>query len=201
MADTKQTKTIGEHFVAAEMARRGWAPAFTRDGLERTDILAVQTGGDRRMVEVQVKTARGPSFTTVNWPLGTKAQQPSRHPREYFVLVAVLNGTDVAPRYFIVPRDHLAAAAWINHFRWLTAPGIPEGRRNTGVENSRVHVAPFARYEDRWDLLDQDSPPVLLPSSFRESALADGIRLPPGHAWHQALPKWSIEPTKDTGCE
>ena len=40
MADTKQTKSIGEHWAASELARRGWAPAFTRDGLARTDILA-----------------------------------------------------------------------------------------------------------------------------------------------------------------
>lgn len=45
MADTKQTKTVGEHHVAAELARRGWAPALTRDGVERTDILAVDTLG------------------------------------------------------------------------------------------------------------------------------------------------------------
>src|SRR3954451_24010296 len=32
VVDTKQTKTIGEHHVAAELARRGWAPALTRDG-------------------------------------------------------------------------------------------------------------------------------------------------------------------------
>jgi hypothetical protein len=40
VADTKQTKTIGEHHVASELARRGWAPAMTRDGIERTDIVA-----------------------------------------------------------------------------------------------------------------------------------------------------------------
>ncbi|WP_394163475.1 PDDEXK family nuclease [Galactobacter valiniphilus] len=55
MADNKQIKTIGEHWVASELARRGWSPALTRDGLERTDILAVNDSGD--VIEVQVKTA------------------------------------------------------------------------------------------------------------------------------------------------
>jgi hypothetical protein len=45
VVDTKQTMTIREHPVAAELARRGWAPALTRDGLDRTDILAVMTEG------------------------------------------------------------------------------------------------------------------------------------------------------------
>jgi hypothetical protein len=39
--DTKMIKTVGEHWVCATLARYGWAPALTRDGLERTDILAV----------------------------------------------------------------------------------------------------------------------------------------------------------------
>ena len=75
MRDTKQSKTIGEHHVAAEMARRGWAPALTRDGLERTDILAVLTTGEQRLlVEVQVKTARGARMESISWPLGRVSQ-------------------------------------------------------------------------------------------------------------------------------
>lgn len=36
----------------AELARHGWAPAMSRDGLERTDILAVLADPEnRRMVE------------------------------------------------------------------------------------------------------------------------------------------------------
>ena len=68
--DLKLVKSIGEHHVAAELARRGWAPALTRDGLERTDLLAVHTeGADRRLVEIQVKTARGTHWDSISWPL------------------------------------------------------------------------------------------------------------------------------------
>ncbi|WP_308796342.1 hypothetical protein [Agromyces silvae] len=75
MVDTKQTKTIGEHHVAAELARRGWAPALTRDGLERTDILAVLAEGhQRRLVEIQVKAARGSKVDGISWPLGSKSR-------------------------------------------------------------------------------------------------------------------------------
>ena len=52
------TKTVGEHWVCATLARYDWAPALTRDGLERTDILAVNTQlAYRPTVEIQVKTA------------------------------------------------------------------------------------------------------------------------------------------------
>jgi hypothetical protein len=53
------TKSAGEHWVCSVLSRHGWAAALTRDGLERTDILAVQTGGPgRQTIEVQVKSIR-----------------------------------------------------------------------------------------------------------------------------------------------
>ncbi|MFJ3394916.1 hypothetical protein [Leifsonia aquatica] len=192
MVDTKQTKTIGEHYAAAELARRGWAPALTRDGLERTDILAVKADAGRRLVEVQVKTAMNTSWKYVNWPLGEKAQQPSASETEYFVMVGVLRHTGIAPRYFVVPRAHVAAAAWISHQHWLTEPGIPSGQRNVAASGARVHIKTFELYEDRWDLLEVDESecPVLLPADYRELALEERVGLPAGHAWHAALPSW-----------
>lgn len=193
VVDTKQTKTIGEHHVAAELARRGWAPALTRDGLERTDILAVLTeGGPRRMVEIQVKTARGHAMNSISWPLGTKAQGPSMHQREYFVLVAVPHDLSATPRCFVLPRSHVAAAAWIEHMDWLTEPGAPEGKRNASVDRSRVSIPTFAAYEDRWNLLlvDEQEAPVLLPPRLRGLALSDRVGLPPGHSWHTTIPDW-----------
>ena len=193
MADTKQTKTIGEHHVAAEVARRGWGPALTRDGLERTDILAVLTEGqNRRLIELQVKTARGAVWNSISWPLGSKSQGPSLHEREYFVMVAVPHDVTQPPRNFILPRSHVAAAAWIEHMDWLTDPGVEPGKRNAPVERSRVLLSTFARYEDRWDLLlvDELDAPVLLPERFRALAQNDRVGLPEGHAWHNRLPEW-----------
>lgn len=193
MVDTKQTKTIGEHHVAAELARRGWAPALTRDGLERTDILAVHADGlDRRMVEVQVKTTRSQSWTSTNWPLGSKSQARSAHEREYFVMVAAPKDLSLPPRCFIIPRAHVAAAAWIAHMDWLTEEGIPAGKRNAPVERSRVYLWVFEGYENRWDLLfiDESDAPVFLPSHYRELAASTRVGLPDGHAWKDMLPDW-----------
>lgn len=191
--DTKQTKTIGEHHVAAELARRGWAPALTRDGLERTDILAALTDPqNRRLVEIQVKTARGAVWKSISWPLGPKSQAPSQHESEYFVMVAVPHDLTVPPRNFVVPRSHVAAAAWIEHMNWLTEPGIEPGKRNAPVERSRVSLTTFARYEDRWDLLliDESKAPVLLPERYRDLAKEKRVGLPPDHAWRRKLPTW-----------
>ena len=168
-------------------------PALTRDGLERTDILAVfAQPNKRRMIEVQVKTAQGSQSRFVNWPLGAKAQEPSQHEREYFVMVAVPPELDLTPRCFIVPRSHVAAAAWIEHMNWLTAPEAELGKRNAPVERARVNLQTFERYEDRWDLLfiDEHDAPVLLPKEYRELAQEERIGLPPQHSWRKSLPAW-----------
>jgi hypothetical protein len=194
VTDTKMTKTIGEHHVASELARRGWAPALTRDGLERTDILAVMAEGQkRRLVEIQVKGARGSNVDTVSWPLGLKSQQPSMHGHEYFVLVAIPSVSDLPPRDFVVPRIHVAAAAWISHMDWLTERGVPGGKRNAPVDRARVQLEVFRAYENRWDLLldDQRDAPVLLPSRYRDLALSARVGLPPGHEWSGNLPQWA----------
>lgn len=193
MVDTKQTKTIGEHHVAAELARRGWAPALTRDGLERTDILAVLADPqNRRLIEIQVKTARGAVWNAISWPLGPKSQGPSQHEHEYFVMVAVPHDLTLAPRNFVVPRSHVAAAAWIEHMNWLTEPGIEPGKRNAPVERARVALPTFAGYEDRWDLLlvDESNAPVLLPERYRDLAQEERVGLPSDHAWRATLPEW-----------
>jgi len=191
MADTKQTKSIGEHHVCAILARFDWAPALTRDGLERTDILAVHTQGDRPMVEIQVKSIRG-TGDRVSWPLGPKSQSPARHDREWFVLVAIPPEPKTPIRNFVVPRDHVAAAAWIEHMNWLTEPGIPAGKRNVGADRARSALSTFKGYEDRWDLLlgSTADAPVMLPTAFHAWAQETRVGLPPEHPWHALLPSW-----------
>ena len=192
MIDTKMTGTAGEHWVCSVLARLGWAPALTRDGLARTDILAVDTlSKERRMIEVQVKTATGDGPHT-SWPLGTKSQQHAQSGQEWFVLVALPETEHQAPRSFIVPRDHVAAAAWIRHRHWLTEPGIPKGQRTAPIDRARVGIESWTRYENRWDLLraDTDKAPVLLPPRMRELALEERVGLPPGHPWTERLPNW-----------
>lgn len=192
MAENKMTGSAGEHWVCAVLSRYGWAAALVRDVLERADILAVQTEGEaRRTIEVQVKTA-GPGERP-NWLLGSKAQQAALSRHEWFVLVALRDDPVLAPRTFIVPRDHLAAAAWIHRRDWLTDPGAPPGRRSTSAAQSRISADAFQRYEDQWDLLHAPTSqaPVLLPERFRELALDPRIGLPQDHPWQTGLPEWA----------
>lgn len=191
VADTKMIKSAGEHWVCSVLARLGWGAALTRDGLERTDILAVQAGRERRMVEIQVKTATysGPRTT---WLVNEKAQQRSLSAREWFIFVLVPREPWGLPRSFVVPRDHVSAATWIFHQNWLTEPNVPPGTRNMPLDRARMGVDVWEGYEERWDLLDLSATdaPVLLPTRARQLALEPRVGVPTDHPWSEYLPEW-----------
>ena len=178
MPDTKMTKSAGEHWVCSVLARLDWGPALTRDGLERTDILAVRSTETRRMVEIQVKAASAQHRSeSTNWPINAKAQQFALSEREWFVFVMLPISGWQAPRSFVVPRDHVSAAAWIIHKDWRTDPSVAAGKRNAEVDAARVKLATWLGYEDRWDLLDNSGvrcPSAAATATARPCARATG---------------------------
>jgi hypothetical protein len=190
MADTKLVKTQGEDWACSVLAGLGWAVALTRDGLERTDIVGAEALSGR-MIQVQVKAASHSLRPT--WALGHNSQIPARGGvDEWFVLVVLAAEPWRAPRGFVVPRDHVAAAAWIGHMDWLTDPSAPAGSHNASVDQARIQDWVFANYEDRWDSLAASATtcPGLLPSRFRQFAQDPRVGLSPEQPWRKSIPKW-----------
>jgi len=143
------------------------------------------------MVEIQVKASSGSGHQT-RWRINDKAQQHSISDREWFALVLLGDTPSLSPRTFIIPRDHLAAAAWIQHMAWLTDPGVPTGKRNAPVSAAQVNAWVVKGYENRWDLMEAPTTlaSVLLPPEFRSMAQQERIGLPPDHPWTSSLPEW-----------
>ncbi|WP_146076512.1 hypothetical protein [Rathayibacter sp. AY1A7] len=142
------------------------------------------------MVEIQVKTANDTGSNT-SWPITTKSQSIALTDREWFIFVWLPAKHLVSPRAFVVPRNVLSAAAWIQHQAWLTDPLVPAGKRYAPVDRARFTLPTWAGYEDRWDLLDSsaDDAPVLLPPAMRAQALLDRVGLPAVHPWEADLPR------------
>ena len=191
--DKKLIKSAGEHWVCSVLSRLGWAAALTRDGIERTDVLAARPDG--RHVSIQVKTTqewRSPKFM-----FGSRGCEPARSPHEWFVLVALPRRQWDTPRAFVVPRDHASAGAWIRHMEWLSSPSAEPGKRNSSIHQNRIDAWMFERYEHRWDLLQVPAHliPVLLPPRCRNLATDPRVLLPEGHPWELELPKWDTSET------
>ncbi len=189
MLDKKLTGSAGEHLVCGVLAQFNWAAALTREGVARTDVLAVNAETSRT-VSLQVKTTWGKTGWLANWLLGNVLL--STAPSEWYVMVKLEGPAPAHCRYFVVPRDHVAAASWLSHQNWLTDPSATPGTRNAPQAQARVDETVFVGYEDRWDLLNEstDDVPVLLPSLLREWALRERVGLPPGHPWRKTLPDW-----------
>jgi hypothetical protein len=183
--DPKLTKSAGEHLVCGELARRGWAASLTRDGLERTDVIALHTSS-REMLEVQVKAAG----TKASWWTGRKGLVPAAKDREWYVFVHLGNPDD-PPRYWVLPRDHVAAATWLHHQAWLHDPEARPGTRHAPVEMARIDSSVFSAYESRWDLLEKSTSivPVMLARRLYEALPSEG--LPPDHPWNTTPPVWT----------
>jgi len=191
--DNKLTKSIGEHFVCAALAQEGWAASLTRDGVARTDVLAVHSA-TRHMVEIQVKTST--THTKPSWQLGEVPLDTEG--REWFVFVALGSSVRERPRCFVVPRNHVAAGVWITHQAWLTDPEVPDGKRNAPMSRARAGVEVWAGYKERWDLLrgPGQETPVFLPHWMRDAASIARIGLPNGHQWRSKMPsedQWQVD--------
>jgi len=191
--DRKLRGSSGEHLVCGVLAQFNWAAALTREGVARTDVLAVNTDTGRT-VTIQVKTTwrekKPKTVRPVGWRLGMKDILPAAAPTEWYVMVKLEGDAPAATSYFVVPRDHVAAAAWIVHRNWQTDPNAKPGTRNTSQAQAVVNEKVFADYKDRWDLLGTatDEIPVLLPTWCKKQCKLSRVGLPPDHPWSNQLP-------------
>jgi hypothetical protein len=187
--DTKLTGAAGEHHVCSMLARYGWAASLTRDGLERTDVLAVHSI-TRTMIEVQVKTLRAGG----SWLLGRKGTLPAVSDHEWFAFVR-LGDPPNPPESWLVPRNHVAAATWVGHMSWLLDPSAPQGKRNAGIESARMGEEVWAGYKDAWTDLGASTTDVAvrLPVWMKAKMSSGDIPpLPNDHPWLDPthVPAW-----------
>lgn len=188
MPDHKLTKSIGEHYVCAVLAQLGWAASLTRDGLKRTDVLAVDEVG--KVIQVQVKTST--TRPQPNWQVGQIARGREA---EWYVLVGLGDTVTARPSFWVVPRDHLRAAAWIGHHHWRYDPVVRPGKRSTSIDRARVQADDVASYHEAWELLTRTDVPMLLGRSKREQSEASWVPpLPEGTPWRELYPKWPDDP-------
>lgn len=167
----------GEYLVAAELSRRGWLATVTIKNAPGTDVLA-QHHATKWVVAVQSKTTGGVG----SWLLGIGEETPTALDNEWIVLVS-LGGEGGSPRFWVMPKNHVAAYLWVGHRRWLSgakSDGSP--RKDTTMRE--IVAGDIVEYESRWGWLEQSTTVVrysLLPSWCREGMRDPSIGLRADH--------------------
>ncbi|MGH2555274.1 MAG: hypothetical protein ACRDHO_06115 [Actinomycetota bacterium] len=145
----QQVARAGEHFVAAELHRRG-AYAVTFAGtMPRIDILASNVE-QTKTVMIQVKTRRSGT-----WQASTRAGLPREAAPEelrFWIFVDLRKNPVESPVYYIVDEWWIQNNIYEAHQKYLKGHG---GTR-TRSPDSTHHAIPRTRIEewrDRWDLL------------------------------------------------
>ncbi|MCX7749210.1 MAG: aspartate ammonia-lyase [Clostridia bacterium] len=106
----------GEHFVAAELSRRGYIASLTSKNTKGIDLLASNEDASKT-IGIQVKTNQG---SRKAWLLNEKCEEFYSDTLHY--VFVNLNGTGT-PDYYIVPSTIVAEYIKKAHQNWLDTPG------------------------------------------------------------------------------
>ena len=134
----------GEHFVAAELSRRGYIASLTSKNTKGIDILASNSDASKA-IGIQVKTNQG---TKGSWMLSEKNEEFVSD--NLFYVFVNLNGINF-PEYHIVPGHIVTKQITSDHQEWLDTPG------KHGLAHNNTTIRQFTdkgnNYLNRWDLL------------------------------------------------
>lgn len=139
----------GEHFVAAELTRRGYVATLTSKNTKAIDILVSDKVGNR-VVAVQVKACDNPK--QIKWKLGEKVEE-NFTPNLYYVFVNMNAGE--TPSYYVVPSRYVAYRVRKDYEEWLNTPGKNGQARNETTMRTFEFVDDEERrqYQDAWYIL------------------------------------------------
>ena len=144
-AKVQQIGRAGEHYVAAELNRRGAYAVTFAGNMPKIDIL-VSNLDQTRIVQIQVKTRR-----TGTWHSSDdEGRKYNRRPNETnFWIFVDIEKKDEPPEYYIVPDWWMRNDIYEKCRDWLKKH---EGKRSTskhhGIDKKRIE-----QWKDRWDIL------------------------------------------------
>jgi hypothetical protein len=142
------TGITGEHYVAAELSKRGYIATITPRNTHIVDILASSKDGSRT-VSIQVKTS---SSSLKRWQLGSKNE--SQHSPNFFYIFVNLNNDDRHPDFHIVESKVVSDIIKRDHEKWLAG----KDRNGQPYKDSsiRVFTDENQEYLNNWEILGLD---------------------------------------------
>ena len=142
------SEIAGEHFVAAELSRRGFAAVLTRQDIRSIDILASNADASRS-VGIQVETTQKAGSEWVLTKSAADAPSADVVDSLFYVFVSLNGGA--APSYHVVPRGTVADRARADHATTVTAP---DSETAPSPDDGVRHFSDFTNeYRSAWHLL------------------------------------------------
>lgn len=144
----QQTARAGEHYVAAELNRRGaYAVTFTGN-MPKIDILASNTE-QNRTISIQVKTRRTGSWHS-SIDEGKKCKEIKKE-TNFWIFVDIEDPTK-QPNYFIVPDWWMRNSIFEEHKAYL-AKHDGSRAKNPKSKHHGILIKRIEIWKDRWDIL------------------------------------------------
>ena len=110
----------GEHFVMAELLRRGLIAAKAPEGVPNFDIVITDLEGER-LAAIQVKTRRDFKSGDKGWHMKAKHELLTKD-RMFYVFVDVGKDISSSVSYFVLPSKEVAKVCKISHENWHETP-------------------------------------------------------------------------------
>lgn len=143
---TQQVGSAGEHFVAAEIHRRGGYAVTFSGNMHDIDLLASDANHDR-VISIQVKTK-----TSGTWQTSTTRGRRRRAPEvetKYWVFVDL--GAE-HPDFYIVPKWWIENDIFKAHNLYLKEFGGHRAKNDASTHHA-IPASRIAKWHDRWDEL------------------------------------------------
>lgn len=141
-----QVGAAGEHFVAAEIHRRGGHAVTFAGNMRDIDLLA-SDADHGRVIKIQVKTKTAGTWQT-STTRGQKRQEPESED-SFWVLVDL--GKDY-PEFYVVPLWWMQNDIHTAHSKYLADSGGHRVKNDTSTHHA-IPVARIAHWKGRWDVL------------------------------------------------
>jgi hypothetical protein len=148
-ARNQQVARAGEHFVVAELNKRGAFAVTFAGNMPKIDVIACNED-QSRTVHIQVKTKRGGR----TWHASTVGSEPMSAPADEtcFWVFVDLGDLDAPPRYWVAPDWWVRDDIYRTHQDYLERHG--GGRpRNPDSTHHAISESRLEEWRGRWDVL------------------------------------------------
>ena len=148
-ARNQQVARAGEHFVAAELNKRGAFAVTFAGNMPKIDLIACNQD-QSRTIHIQVKTKRG-GRTWHSSIVGSKPMNPPADETNFWVFVDLAD-LDASPRYWVVPDWWIRDNIYRTHKTYLDSHGGKRARNPESTHHA-INESRLEEWQGQWDIL------------------------------------------------